>query len=294
MRTNRVWTFVRAGIIGGSLLFSLASEAVCRQQETAEQFIERVKKAIKNDEWGRAQSEIRQALALKPDSAEANLIAAQVYYHEGSRSMAIDSLTKAIESQPIFPEAHFLLAQCLKESKKLEKAREEVNVAISQGTPLFPAYRLLAEIDIAKGDFEAAITSLETALRFLPATDGEVAARLREQIEQSHEFAENLKRFAVLEAGQKAPDIVPPVLINLAQPRYTEEARALRIQGTVSMGILVTENGDVDSVLFFGGLGHGLDEQAREVARKLKFSPATQGGKPIPYWKKVSVEFHLK
>ena len=294
VKTNRVWTFVTAGIIGGALLFSLASEAVCRQQETAEQFIERVKKAIKNDEWGRAQSEIRQALALKPDSAEANLIAAQVYYHEGSRSMAIDSLTKAIESQPIFPEAHFLLAQCLKESKRLEKAREEVNVAISQGTPLFPAYRLLAEIDIAKGDFEAAITSLETALRFSADADTADAARLREQIEQSREFAENLKRFAVFEAGQKGPDIVRPVLINLAQPRYTEEARALKIQGTVSMGILVTENGDVDSVLIFGGLGHGLDDQAREVARKLKFSPATRSDKPIPYWTKLSVEFNLK
>ncbi len=201
MKGNRLWTLVKAAIIGGSLLFSLASEAVCQQQETAEQFIERVKKALKNDEWGRAQSGIRQALALKPDSAEANLLAAQVYWHEGARSMAIDSLTKAIESQPIFPEAHFLLAQCLKESH---------------------------------------------------------------------------------------------MLLNLAQPRYTEEARALKIQGTVSMGLLVTENGDVDSVLVFRGLGHGLDEQATEVARKLKFSPATRSGKPIPYLKKVSVEFNLK
>jgi len=294
VKTNRVRTFVTAGIIGGSLLFSLASEAVCQQQETAEQFIERVKKAINNDEWGRAQSGIRHALALKPDSAEANLIAAQVYWHEGARSMAIDSLNKAIESQPIFPEAHFLLAQCLKESNTLEKAREEVNVAISQGTPLFSAYRLLAEIDIAKGDFEGAISSLETALRFLPATDGEDAARLREQIDLSRELAENLKRFAVLDAGQKAPDIVPPVLLNLPQPRYTEEARALKIQGTVLMGLLVTENGDVDSVLIFRWLGYGLDEQATEVARKLKFSPATRSGKPIPYWKKVSVQFNLK
>jgi len=294
VKTNRVRTFVTAGIIGASLLFSLASEAVCRQQETAEQFIERVKKAIKNDEWGRAQSGIRHALALKPESAEANFVAAQVYWHEGARSMAIDSLTKAIETQPIFPEAHFLLAQCLKESNTLEKAREEVNVAISQGTPLFSAYRLLAEIDIAKGDFEAAITSLETSLRFSPDADSADAARLREQIDLSREFAENLKRFAVLEAGQKASDVIRPVLINLAQHRYTEEARALKLQGTVSMGILVTESGDVDSVLIFRGLGHGLDEQATEVARKLKFSPATRSGKPIPYWTKLSVEFHLK
>ena len=294
MKTNRVWTLVKAGIIGGSLLFSLSSEAVCRQQETAEQFVERVKKAIQNDEWGRAKSGIMHALALKPDSAEANLIAAQVYWHEEARSMAIDALIKAIETQPIFPEAHFLLAQCLKESDKLEKAREEVNVAMSQGTPLFPAYRLLAEIDIAKGDFEAAITSLETALRFPPNADAEEAAKLREQIEQSREFVEKLKRFAVLEAGQKAPDIVRPALLNSAYPHYTEEARVLKIQGGVSIFILVTENGEVDSVLVLRGLGHGLDEQAMEVARKLKFSPATRSGKPIPYWTKLSVEFNLR
>ncbi len=294
MRTNRVWTFVKASIIGGSLLFSLASEVVCRQQETAEQFIERVKKAIKNDEWGRAQSGIRHALALKPESAEANFVAAQVYWHEGGRSMAIDSLTKAIETQPIFPEAHFLLAQCLKESNTLEKAREEVNVALSQGTPLFSAYRSLAEIDIAKGDFEAAITSLETALRFSPDADSADAAKLREQIEQSREFVEKLKRFAVFAAGQEAPDIIRPVLLNNPQPRYTEEARDRKLQGTVSMGLLVTESGDVDLVLVFRGLGLGLDEQATEVARNLKFSPATRSGKPIPYWQKLNVEFNLK
>jgi hypothetical protein len=32
VKTNRVWTLLKAGIIGGSLLFSLASEAVCQQQ----------------------------------------------------------------------------------------------------------------------------------------------------------------------------------------------------------------------------------------------------------------------
>jgi hypothetical protein len=42
------------------------------------------------------------------------------------------------------------------------------------------------------------------------------------------------------------------------------------------------------------GLGLGLDEQATEAARKLKFSPATRSDKPIPYWKKVDVGFYLK
>lgn len=290
MKASRVLTL---GIIGGSLLISLEVVAHCGQQETAEQFVERVKKAIKNEEWGRAQSGIRHALALKPESAEANFIAAQVYWHEGARSMAIDSLTKAIEIQPIFPEAHLLLAQCLRDSGRPEPARAEVNVAMSQGAPLFRAYRLL-ELDVARGHSDAAITSLETALRFASDADTQDAAGLQDDIKQSREFIEKLKRFSVLESGQSSQDVVRPVLLNSAQPRYTEDARALKIEGPVSMGLLVTENGDVDLVLVLRRLGHGLDEQATEVARKLKFSPATRSGKPIPYWTKLSVEFNLR
>ncbi len=294
MIQRRVKSFLGVGFVACSLLCSPAGAAIGRQQETAEQFVERVKKAIQNDEWGRAKSGIRHALALKPESAEANFIAAQVYWHEGARSMALDALAKAIATQPFYAAAHFLLARCLADENKLDKAREEVNVAIAQGAPLFPAYSFLAEIDITKDDFEAAITSLETALRFAPNGDAEETAKLREQIEGSREFIEKLKRFAVLEAGQKAPDISRPVLLNSAFPHYTEEARTLKIQGAVSMGLLVTENGDVDSVMVFRGLGHGLDEQAIQMARELRFSPATQRGKAIRYWAKLKVEFNLR
>ena len=293
-KTNRAWSLVIASAIVGSLPFSLASVAVCQQQETVEQFVERTRNAIKNDEWGRAQSGIKHALALKPASAEANLLAAQVYWHEGARSMAIGALTKAVEIQPIFPEAHFLLAQCLQDDNKVEKAREEANIAISQGAPLFPAYRLLAEIDIGKGDFDAAIASLEIALRISTPASKEDASTLREQVDQSREFVEKLRQFSVLEAGQKASDIIRPFQLSSPQPRYTEEARALKIQGGVSMAVLVAETGDVNTVLLFRRLGHGLDEQATEAARTLKFSPATRSGTPIPYWMKVSVEFNLK
>jgi TonB family protein len=294
MKSRRVSKLVNVGVIAGSLLFPLSNTAVCRQQETAEQFVERVRKAIENDEWGRAQSGIRHALALKPESAEANLVAAQVYWHEGARSMAIDSLTKAIQTQPIFADAHFLLAKCLREAGKFEQAREEVNIAMNQGTPLFPAYRLLAEIDLERSDFDAAITSIETALRFVSDSNSEESATMRAQIEQTREVVGKLKQFGVLEASQKTPGIVRPFLLNSAQPRYTEEARALKIQGTVLMGLLVTETGDVDLALVLRGLGYGLDEQAIDVARKLKFSPATRNGEPAPYWLKLSVGFNLR
>jgi tetratricopeptide (TPR) repeat protein len=131
--------------------FPMSSHATCRQQETAEQFIERVKKAIENDEWSRAQAGARHALALKPRSPEALFLAAKVYLHEGAPSMAIESLKNAIENQPVYPEAHFLLSRCLLDAGQSSNAREEANIAIGQGASLFSAYQLLGEIDFAEG-----------------------------------------------------------------------------------------------------------------------------------------------
>jgi TonB family protein len=281
-------------MIACSIMLVLSSDAISRQQETAEQFIDRVKKAIENDEWGRAQAGTRHALSLKPKSPEALFLAAKVYLHEGAPSMAIESLKSAIENQPVYPEAHFLLARCLLDSGKTANAREEANIAIGQGALLFPAYRLLGEIDFAEGKYEAAIAPFETAIRFAQSGDEKEATNVQRELEDLRVLIDNLKRFAALEAEQNLPDVVRPVPLNSPQPGYTKEARDLKIQGAVLMVVLINEEGDVDSALPFHRLGHGLDEQATDVAKQLKFSPANKNGKPIPYWMKVLVEFNLR
>ena len=291
MKFSQVSNVLRASMIACALIFALSGDAICRQQETAEQFIERVRDAIKNDEWKGAKSGIRHALALKPDLPETQFLAAQVYWHEGARSMAIESLNKAVEMQPVYPEAHFLLARCLLDASEREQAREQANIAISQGTPAFPAYRFLGELDFAAGNVEAAASSFETAVKLSQPRDEKEATELRQEIQGLREY---IKLLPILEGEQKATDVVRPIALNSPQPRYTEEARAAKIQGAVSMVVLVTANGDVDSVVLFRRLGHGLDDQATEVARQLKFAPANRNGKPIPYWMKVMVEFNSR
>ncbi|HSO76749.1 MAG TPA: energy transducer TonB, partial [Blastocatellia bacterium] len=206
----------------------------------------------------------------------------------------IEFVEKAIEKQFIFPEAHFLLARCLHEARLHVKAREEIHTAIAQGLRIFPAYCLLVEIDISENKLEAAVSSIEAALWVSEIGEEKEATMLRGQLANVLEGIENLKRLAVLEAAQTAPDIVRPVLLNSAAPRYSDEARNLKIQGAVLMAILVTENGDVGSVMLLRKLGHGLDGQAESAARNLKFSPAIRNGQPIPYWMKLSVSFNLR
>ena len=290
---SRVGDSLQVTLVACSVFALSTGAAIRHQQETDEQFVERVKKAIQNDGWSRAKSGIGHALALKPKSAEANFVAAQVYWHEGARSMAIEALETAIGYQPVYPEARLLLAQVLADNNP-ERAREEVGVAVAQGISGLPAYRLLAQLDLVKGDFNAAIGSIETALRYATSSDDRETTALHEQLSRLRQFIEKLEPFIELEKRQDSPDIVRPVLVNSVAPRYTEEARALKIQGTVGMVLVITECGDVDTVLPYRNLGHGLDEQAMEAARKLKFLPATQSGKPIRYLTKLSIEFNLR
>jgi TonB family protein len=55
---------------------------------------------------------------------------------------------------------------------------------------------------------------------------------------------------------------------------YPAEARALNIQGTIRVRLVVDEHGRVRSQALLNSLGHGLDELAMDHAAKLEFEPA--------------------
>ncbi|HSO73735.1 MAG TPA: hypothetical protein VLU47_02775 [Blastocatellia bacterium] len=102
MTIDQVRGCLRTGIIALSLLASPAGAAIHQQQETAEQFIERMKRKMPDDKRDEANSRLRRFLSSKPDSAEAHFRAAQVYARKGARSMAIEFVEKASEKQFIF------------------------------------------------------------------------------------------------------------------------------------------------------------------------------------------------
>lgn len=75
--------------------------------------------------------------------------------------------------------------------------------------------------------------------------------------------------------------------------RYTQEARELRVQGDVILRVTFKASGQVvvDSVVH--GLGHGLDEEARRVAREIRFRPATRNGQPVDLTTNITITFQL-
>ena len=89
--------------------------------------------------------------------------------------------------------------------------------------------------------------------------------------------------------------VSPPALIHKVEPRYTEQARAASIQGTVVLRIEIEETGmlSTNQIRVTRGLGHGLDEAAVECVRQWYFKPALTSGYAVRSFASVEVNFRL-
>jgi TonB family protein len=76
-------------------------------------------------------------------------------------------------------------------------------------------------------------------------------------------------------------------------PAYTEEARALKLEGEVLLEVSFSANGSLHVNRVVRGLGHGLDEAAIAAANKIRFKPALRYGTPVDSTAVVHVMFQL-
>ena len=87
--------------------------------------------------------------------------------------------------------------------------------------------------------------------------------------------------------------VTAPVATYKVEPEYSEEARAAKYQGEVSLSIVVDEEGVPQNIKVTRGLGLGLDEKAIEAVAKWRFKPGTKDGRPVAVMGTVAMSFHL-
>jgi TonB family protein len=87
--------------------------------------------------------------------------------------------------------------------------------------------------------------------------------------------------------------VSPPVPIYQPEPRYDEEARKAKIQGTVLLSLVVDEAGKPVNVRVTRSLHPGLDREAIECVSKWQFKPGMKDGKPVPVMASIEVNFRL-
>jgi protein TonB len=95
-----------------------------------------------------------------------------------------------------------------------------------------------------------------------------------------------------VEAEAEAP-LVRPRPLGVVRPSYTNEARLARVEGRVVMELAVNDQGDVIDARVLHGLGYGLDDAALAAARRLRFSPALRGNRPVSTSFVIAMRFSL-
>ncbi len=85
----------------------------------------------------------------------------------------------------------------------------------------------------------------------------------------------------------------PPILIEELKIEYPEAARKAKLQGTVILQVEFCREGSIGDIFVLRSFP-GLDEAAKESARKIKFQPAVLEDEPVGCMLIIPIEFALK
>ena len=99
-------------------------------------------------------------------------------------------------------------------------------------------------------------------------------------------------------------DVTSPKVIFAVDPEFTEEAHKHRVQGIVTLSVVVDEHGIPQQVKVAQSLAtkvdpkyraeaRDLDEKAVEAVRQYRFKPGLLKGKPVAVAMELEVNFQL-
>lgn len=87
--------------------------------------------------------------------------------------------------------------------------------------------------------------------------------------------------------------LIPVEIISKPNPIYTQEARALKLEGEVLLQVVFAADGQLRVLHVERGLGHGLDEAAIRAAQQIRYKPALRDGQPYDSLAMLHVRFQL-
>jgi TonB family protein len=101
------------------------------------------------------------------------------------------------------------------------------------------------------------------------------------------------KRQATAQASRIGNGVAAPTLVYKLEPSYSVEARALKVQGTVVLAVVIGTDGTAGDVQLRQSVGYGLDEQALKAITQWTFKPGTRDGMAVPVQASIQVNFRL-
>ncbi len=179
-------------------------------------------------------------------------------------------------------------AKRLEEEKKEQQALAEQKLKEAQSTPTSVPQETVTE--------QAQPENIASTTTQVPSpTDGGQTAQ-PEIIQPSEPQPEPEPIKPEVIEGQVVdltPDVVRPEIVSRVNPSYPPIAQQKKIEGTVIIGVLISERGDVAEAKVLRGSGYGLNEAALSAVRKWRFRPAVKEGKRVKVWMTYPIVFKL-
>jgi TonB family protein len=95
-------------------------------------------------------------------------------------------------------------------------------------------------------------------------------------------------------ANRVGTAIRPPAVIQIHEPKYSEEAILTELEGAVVLSVLIGEDGNARDIRIKRSIGLGLDEKAVEAVRGYRFQPAMKDDKPVRTSMTIEVIFRIE
>jgi len=89
----------------------------------------------------------------------------------------------------------------------------------------------------------------------------------------------------------RTPALHGPRILKFYLPAYSKEALEKGVEGDLVISATFRRDRKIKDIAIEKGLGHGLDERAREAIRRIEFEPALYEGSPIDV--KTSIVFNF-
>lgn len=82
-------------------------------------------------------------------------------------------------------------------------------------------------------------------------------------------------------------------ILRKPRTRFTDAARQNGTQGIIQLRVQFLANGEIGDIVVLASLKNGLDREAVDAARKIKFLPAEIDGKPVDITKTIEYSFAI-
>jgi tetratricopeptide (TPR) repeat protein len=254
--------------------------------------------SIKTSKLKDAENFLEKSVSIKNDFPNSLAAFAYTLILRGKNEKAFPYITKAVELNPNAADNLYVLGLVNLNTGKAENALKEAEKAIKISPKFANAYLLKTEAmevladKLLQPDYNKLLEKYgsltDNFVKFLlysPTSFGVINLKLKEQ---------TVQEIVVFFNNATETNVISNFKIT-KQPRanYTDKGRSSGTTGVIRLLVEFLGTGTIGHIAIIKKLGSGLDENAIEAARQMKFIPGTMDGKPVSVLKIVEYRFTL-